>query len=152
MAEISLSEYMKLQVHSRPSSFCCWGNHQYNHETLMEIAHVSKLLASTQASITHAEIPFPLLATIAHLYSINFDEFQRLWINEKDTRCRKVLEVYKKDYLTINFIEKIGIIAKRLWLSESVQVALVNTRIRRSATARHPNEIGLPESDISVDA
>ncbi|KJH53638.1 hypothetical protein DICVIV_00066 [Dictyocaulus viviparus] len=87
-------------------------------ETVVEIGYVSKLLASTQASITHAEIPFPLLATIAHLYNINLNEFQKLWKHEKDTRCRKVLEVYKKDYLTINFIEKY---AKFLRISKGVR-------------------------------
>ncbi|CAJ0589036.1 unnamed protein product [Cylicocyclus nassatus] len=75
-------------------------------ETVDEIIHTSSLLASAQTSLTYAEIPFPLLAVIAHPYGTNMTEFQKLWIREKEKRCRKVLEVYKKDCLTTGFIQK----------------------------------------------
>lgn len=77
-------------------------------EVLTEISDTSKVLAATQTSITYAEIPFPLVAVIAHLYNLPLEQFQKLWMLENNQRCRKVVEVYKKDYLTTNFIEKFG--------------------------------------------
>ncbi|KAK5985878.1 hypothetical protein GCK32_008636, partial [Trichostrongylus colubriformis] len=43
-------------------------------QTRAEICETSKLLASTQTTLTYAEIPFPLVCVIAHLYNINLDE------------------------------------------------------------------------------
>ncbi|VDK43916.1 unnamed protein product [Cylicostephanus goldi] len=83
-------------------------------ETVDEIIHTSSLLASAQTSLTYAEIPFPLLAVIAHLYGTNMNEFQKLWIKEKEKRCRKVLEVYKKDCLTTSFIQKYDVFHLKL--------------------------------------
>ncbi|KAK6757685.1 hypothetical protein RB195_015476 [Necator americanus] len=85
-----------------------WTIYTLKSETVEEIANTSALLASTQTSITRAEIPFPLLAAIAHLYGMNLHDFRKLWIKEKKKRCRKVLEVYQKDCLTTKFIQKFG--------------------------------------------
>ncbi|KAL6744343.1 hypothetical protein Aduo_017287 [Ancylostoma duodenale] len=83
-----------------------WVYRTLKKETLNELTYTTSLLASTQTSITHAEIPFPLLAAIAHLHGISLREFQKLWMHEKGKRCRKVLEVYKKDSLTKKFIKQ----------------------------------------------
>ncbi|EYC14002.1 hypothetical protein Y032_0042g656 [Ancylostoma ceylanicum] len=122
-------------------------------ETVNEIASTTSLLASTQTSITHAEIPFPLVAAIAHLHGISLGEFQKLWMHEKGKRCRKVLEVYKKDRLTTRFIQQFaskylrhGYVGSEALLSSVISSSTPTLALNSRRSKRPPRTREMPES------